>query len=145
MAHRKENSPELLKNGEIFFWDTWFFLHISYSLFISFRKVKIQLLGAFSGAKCKPKVGCFFKMFKIQLFCCFIPQLHFFGHLHFWGHHHFWLCLHSFLFLRSSSLFITVLWSWLYHLKSNKRTSFRYDAFFDSEPRTNTLKTWCVI
>ena len=33
------------------------------------------MLGEIYGVHCTPEVGCFFKMFKIQLFCCFITQL----------------------------------------------------------------------
>ena len=39
------------------------------------EKIKFPLLGAIKGAHLTPKVGCFFKIVKIQHFCCFISQL----------------------------------------------------------------------
>ena len=38
-------------------------------------QTKFQVLGAIQGAHHTPKDGCFFKMLKIQLFCCFIKKL----------------------------------------------------------------------
>ena len=40
-----------------------------------YQKIEFQVLGVIKGAHHTPKVGCFFKMFKIQLFCFFITQL----------------------------------------------------------------------
>ena len=42
---------------------------------VHFRKFRFQLLGVILGAYHTPKIGCFFKSFKIQLFSCFITQL----------------------------------------------------------------------
>ena len=61
-----------------FSWE-WNFFKIPKAYFNSYnghlRKFKFQLLGVIQGAHHTPEVGCFFKMFKIQLFCCFITQL----------------------------------------------------------------------
>ena len=38
-------------------------------------QTKFQVLGAIQGAHHTPKVGCFFKIFKIQFFCRFITKL----------------------------------------------------------------------
>ena len=37
--------------------------------------IKFRPRNLIQGAHHTPKVGCFFKIFKIQLFCCFITQL----------------------------------------------------------------------
>ena len=39
-------------------------------------KFDFQVLGVIKGEHGTPKVGCFFKTVKIQLFCCFIALLH---------------------------------------------------------------------
>ena len=52
------------------------FLHILLILDVKdSENVKFKFSGAIQGVYCTPKVGCFFKMVKIQLFRCFIPQL----------------------------------------------------------------------
>ena len=86
MAHRKVNSPEHLKNGEFFLrhplkiaqicFFSYFFLHIPIDLWVEASENLIFRLKVLSRVRTvRPKLGVFSKMFKIQLFCCFITQL----------------------------------------------------------------------
>ena len=52
-----------------------FFTYSYWYLCGSFRKFEFQVLGVILGAHHTPKVGCFFKILKMQLFDCFITQL----------------------------------------------------------------------
>ena len=85
MAHRKVNSPKHLKNGEFFFETPpqncmyMLFSHFLHILIIhdvkASENIKFQLSGDILGVYRTPKVGCFFEIVKIHLFCCFITQL----------------------------------------------------------------------
>ena len=55
------------------------------SWLVEYQNIEFQVLGVIQGAHRTPKIGCFFKMFKIQLFCCFITQL--VKKLHQWSLH----------------------------------------------------------
>ena len=53
-----------------------FFLHIPIDLYVeASEKIKFQVLGVIQGAHHTPKIGCFFQIYEIQHFCCFITQL----------------------------------------------------------------------
>ena len=65
----------VIKQQKAVFWKCWKNTQLWECGLHLYQGPTFHFLGIKYGSHCTPKVGCFFKIVKIQLFCCFITQL----------------------------------------------------------------------